>query len=76
MKVVIAMYEHRHDTEIRAFSSLKGAEAWREEIAREYWHELEGVDDPPDEFDADFYWDWMSEYGEEWFTCGLYEVEA
>lgn len=74
MKVVIAMYEHRHGTDLRAFSSMEGVDAWREEIAREYWDELKGADDLPDEFNADFYWDWMSDYGDEWFTYDWYEV--
>ena len=73
MKVVVATYEHRHGTDIQAFDSLEKAESWREEIARQYWDDLNGTD-VPEEFEADYYWDAMSDYGGEWFNYEWYEV--
>lgn len=74
MKVVVATYEHKHGMDVAVFASMELAEAWRESIAREYWDELD-EQDRPEEFDADFYWDEMSNYGFEWFNYDWYEVQ-
>ena len=74
MKIVIATYEHRHGTDVFAFTNIEKAEACREAIARDNWDEFED-ENKPDEFEADFYWDCMSEYGGEWFNYDWYEVE-
>ena len=73
MKVVVATYEHRHGTDIQVFDSLEKAEAWREDLASLYWNDLD--EEPrPETFDADYYWDAMSDYGGEWFNYEWYEV--
>jgi hypothetical protein len=43
-RVVIATYEHKHGTDVRAFQSERGALAWRTSIAEAWWD---------DEFDAE-----------------------
>ena len=69
MKVWVAIYEHRHGHDIRTFDDAQKAEAWREEIAREYWDDLDlgGL-----LFDVDVYWDNVQD---EWFNYNEYEVE-
>ena len=37
MKVFVAIYEHRHGTDINVFDSEAKALAWRVEIARDCW---------------------------------------
>jgi hypothetical protein len=66
MNVIVAIYEHKHGSDIRAFDSIEKAWAWKEEIARENWDESDGP------FDELAYWDraW-----DEWFTCEEVGVE-
>ena len=67
MNVIVAIYEHKHVTNIRAFDNIEKAWAWKEEIARDNWdYDADGV------FNEDAYWDsaW-----DEWFTCEEVEVE-
>lgn len=66
MNVIVAIYEHKYGTHIRAFDTLEKAEAWKEEIARENWDESDG------EFDEIAYW--ASARGA-WFTCEEVGVE-
>lgn len=74
MKVVVATYEHKHGTDIAVFDSLEKAEAWREDIAREYWDDFIDHEGRPEEVDADWYWDTCNDYGCEWFDYDWYEV--
>jgi hypothetical protein len=66
MNVIVAIYEHKYATEVRAFDNIEKAWAWKEEIARENLDESDGP------FDELAYWDsaW-----DEWFTCEEVEVE-
>lgn len=73
-QVVVALYEHEYGNDIGVFATLKGAEAWREEIARQYWGDC-GFDEEV-EFNADLYWDEMNTLGREWFSYKFYEVEG
>lgn len=38
-RVVVATYEHKHGTDVRAFQSEPGALRWRVEIADRWWDE-------------------------------------
>ena len=38
-RVVVAVYEHRHGVDVRAFQSETGARTWRCEIAERWWEE-------------------------------------
>jgi len=69
MKVWVAVYEHRHGSDVRVFDDAQKAEAWREEIAEEYWSDLDLGDLL---FDADVYWDNVQD---ELFNYNEYEVE-
>ena len=35
--VWVAIYKHRHGTDVQVFKSEKGAYAWRTRIAKEWW---------------------------------------
>jgi hypothetical protein len=39
-KVWVAVYNHRHGEDMRAFDTEVKALKWREEIADEYWEEM------------------------------------
>jgi hypothetical protein len=40
-EVVVALYEHKHGTSVRAFETDEGALAWRTDIATRWWdHEF------------------------------------
>lgn len=69
----LGVYEHRHGTDIAAYSSEAAADAAREALAREQWeHEL--PDDPMPGTDvADAYFDLMAERGE-WFEVRAVQV--
>ena len=73
MKVIVALYEHRHGTDVVVFDSEEKAEAWRAEIAEQYWDHCEFENDPA--FNVDLYWDEMNEAGREWFSYEWYEVQ-
>jgi len=69
MKVWVAIYEHRNGSDVRVFDDAQKAEAWREEIAEEYWSDLDLGDLL---FDTDVYWDNVQD---ELFNYNEYEVE-
>lgn len=69
MKVWVAIYEHRYGHDIRTFDDAQKAEAWREEIAEDYWSNLDRGDLL---FDVDVYWVIVED---EWFSYNEYEVE-
>lgn len=81
-RVIVARYEHAHGEDVRMFASDDGAEAWRQEIARQwsadwYSNKTDGEklpDDPAARADA--YFDLMSERGSEFFNTESFEVEA
>ena len=63
MKVYVAIHEHRHGMDVNVYDTWAGAEAWKEEIARENWDRVS--EDPLLEDDcADEYFDLV--HGE-WF---------
>jgi hypothetical protein len=49
-RVVVAVYEHKHGTDVRAFQGDEGALNWRRSIA-EYWWDHEFDDERPLEVD-------------------------
>ena len=72
-RVVVAVYEHKHGVDVRAFQSEAGARTWRCEIAERWWDA---------EFDAErpTQWDIGQAYFEsiegEYFTVHELEVVA
>ena len=54
--VFVAIYEHRYGTDMNVFATEAGAQAWKDELAREYWSDYcEG--DPPSEGAGDAYFE-------------------
>ncbi len=37
--VFVAIYEHRHGTDVGVFATEAGAQTWKDELTREYWSE-------------------------------------
>jgi len=71
MKVYIAIYDHKHGRDVRAFANDALAEAWRQEIAAAWWdQEMDSAPRPDDPHDmANEYFDTMADRfgGEEFF---------
>jgi len=60
MKVFVAVYEHRHGTDVTVFATHDAAWALRQEIARDWWSDVfsAAVPAPKDpEIAADRYWE-------------------
>ena len=70
MKVYVAIQEHRHGMDVNVYNTWAGAEAWKEEIARENWDRVS--EDPlPEDDCADEYFDLV--HGE-WFRIDEHHV--
>lgn len=52
MRVYAATYEHRRGSDVRVFKTAEGAEAWRVEIALQWWEKEERVEDEWFNYDA------------------------
>ena len=79
MQICIAVHEHKHGSETRAFESDEGAIKWRTEIAKENWEqEFPGKEVPGDDLIADEYFALMGERigSEESFWYELIELES
>lgn len=64
MKVQVAIYEHRHGTDVRVFQTEEGVEKWRQAIAQEWWdgemdHDMPEAEPPT--VIADLYFNAMAE---------------
>jgi hypothetical protein len=65
--VYVAIFEHKHGTDVRVFQSEDDAQRWRVDLAKEYWDtEMQGPmpRDATDAEIADDYFDRMGDYGE------------
>ena len=74
--VFVAVYEHRHGTDVRVFHTFDGAQAWKDEIGAEGWSEVS--DDPqPEDACGDEYFELASESfsRSEYFRIDECEVE-
>jgi hypothetical protein len=77
MKVIVAIWDHRHGQDIRVFDSEDGAKRWQREIAEEWWEKELGNEPKPEDPQemADAYFELM-EGRDEFFSYGPYEVET
>jgi len=73
--VHVAIYEHRHGTDVRVFLDAAQAQAWRTGIAREWWSNAFDDDPPPDHQIGDEYFDRMLER-DEFFSTMTREIEG
>jgi hypothetical protein len=77
MKVIVATYEHRHGSDTRVFANAELAEAWRVELANEFWLEQRDGDKPTDRAQmANEYWEMAGDNGSEFFNYDEFEVEG
>ena len=71
-----AIYEHDYGTDIRVFRTEAQAEAWRNEIAKEWWdNEFPDEERPADTDIGMRYFDRMRDGGNEYFTIEACAVE-
>lgn len=78
MQICVAVHEHKHGSETRAFESDEGALRWRTAIAKENWEqEFPGKEVPGDDLIADEYFALMGERigSEESFSHELVELD-
>ena len=71
--VYVAIYEHRHGTDVRVFIDEDRALVWRTRIAQEWWSDAFDDDPPPDEEIGAEYFERMLERDEFFSTmrCDL-----
>ncbi len=74
MRVYAATYEHRHGSDVRVFKTAEGAEAWRVEIALQWWEKEFGDEPMPTEpgTAANEYWERVED---EWFNYDAVPLE-
>jgi hypothetical protein len=74
--VCTAIYEHDYGTDVRVFRTEAQAEAWRNEIAKEWWdNEFPDEERPGDAEIGARYFDRMRDGGDEYFTIEACAVE-
>lgn len=70
-QVTVAVFEHRHGMEFRAFDSFEKAQAWKDEIGAEFWSNVSN-DPQPEDPCGDEYFDLADG---SWFYIEVCEVE-
>ncbi len=77
-KVEVAIWDHRHGTEVSVFTDEAGVEAYRQQTAEENWDdEMDGQEMPKDPKEAaDAYFDEMRDRGEEYFSHQSSEING
>lgn len=74
--VHVAIYDHPHGTDVRAFLTRDRALNWRTAIAKEWWSNAYDEDPPPDDEIGEKYFNRMLDRGEEFFSIQLCDVEV
>lgn len=73
-RVAVAIYEHRHGTDVRVFARDEDALAWRRDIALEYYDQEIGGDRPETDDEIETaYWDLIND---EYFNVESCPVET
>lgn len=70
----VAVYEHCHGTDVRAFQSQEAAYTWRTGIAREWWEEEIDDEPPGDDVIGERYFERMADHGE-YFSVHACQIE-
>lgn len=77
MRIFVALYEHRHGTDIRAFTTRVQAWNWKDEIAEEWWDHEFPDEDRPAEGIGDEYFSMIGARGDgKYFTIEEVELEV
>lgn len=74
-RICVAIYEHPHGADVRAFIHHHLALAWRTAIAKEWWSNAFEDDPPPDDVIGHDYFERMLER-DEFFSTQACEVET
>lgn len=74
--VHVAIYDHPHGTDVRAFLDRDRALNWRTGIAKEWWRNAYDEDPPPDDEIGEEYFNRMLDRGDEFFSIQLCDLEA
>jgi hypothetical protein len=75
--VYVAIYSHKHGTDVAVYRTAEKAYEWREEIATTYWSDFYPDEPMPNENVSGEYFDGMAEIGgDEWFTIERKQVEV
>lgn len=74
-RVVVAMYEHRHGIDVRAFTHQGEAMSWRTKLAKRWWHDAFDDEPPADDEIGEEYFGRMLER-DEFFSTQECEVEG
>lgn len=75
LTVHVAIYEHRHGTDMRVFLDRDQALNWRLSLAQHWW-DNEFDDDPsPDAEIGEEYFERMLEHGDEFFSITTCHIE-
>jgi len=76
MKVFVAIYSHEYGEDVRAFQSLKSAEAWKDEIGDEWFsHEFPSDPRPDDNIGEVYFSMQLNSGGDEWFSVTETDIE-
>ncbi|WP_140847997.1 hypothetical protein [Paracoccus sp. FO-3] len=74
LPVHVAIYEHRHGTDVRVFLDCEEAMKWRTNLALEWWNDAFDDDPPPIEQIGGEYFDRMMER-DEFFSTQTCQLE-
>lgn len=66
-KVFVAIYEHKHGHDTCVFRTAQGAQAWKDQLASDWWEDAFADEEPPSENIGDEYFRRMTEIGGEYF---------
>lgn len=66
VQLYVATYSHKHGEDAEVFQTEEGAYHWRDDIATEYWGDID--DNPPTENIGEKYFEIMEESGREYFN--------
>jgi hypothetical protein len=73
--VHVAIYEHRHGTDVRVFAAEDQAMCWRTGLAKEWWSDAFDDDPPPDDRIGEEYFERMLER-DEYFSTRPRHIET
>jgi len=74
-RICVAIYEHRHGADFRAFVRHDLPLAWRTAIAKRWWGDAFEDDPPPDDVIGEEYFERMAER-DEFFSTQMCDVET
>lgn len=77
MQVYVTIHSHKYGEDVAVYRTSKGAEQARIDIADENWRDAYHEKLKPDDKDrmAQMFWDYMRDYGEEWFSISVCDLQ-